>query len=232
MIKEAKIISIEIKSEDNIEKILLTCEAEYGHNIQAVLYNPAGDYSIPQPDDFVSILKIPGAGNYIAIGNLNNISDIGEGEKYLYSRDSDGNIVASAYFQNDGKLDVKTDSNIIMNINDDTIILEMNDDGTVNIITDDEITIDGGGDVNIKSDSNVVFQEGTDYAVRYNELKTQLDQLKTDLGIFINIYNTHTHSGVQAGGSSTGNPSATGTNTTANFTNCKIDNINVPAVGE
>jgi hypothetical protein len=105
---EAKIISVEIKNEDSINKIFLTVEGIYGHNIQPILYNPAGDFSVPLPDDYVTILELPGTGNYIAIGNLNTVDNIDKGEKYLYSRDENGNEKASIYLDKTGKLSITT----------------------------------------------------------------------------------------------------------------------------
>ena len=102
------------------------------------------------------------------------------------------------------------------------------------IKNDGAMDIEGvGGDVNIFTDNNLVLQQGTDFAMRFNEFKTQIDQMKSDYDNFINItFNTHTHPGVQSGGSSTGTPAPTGSGTSSDFTNVKVDNINVPGVGE
>lgn len=144
---EAKIKSIEIKNEDSINKIYLTCEAKFGHNIQALLYNPAGDYSIPLPDDFVTLIEIPGSGNYIAIGNLNNQSGISKGEKKLYSRNAGGIEKAS----------IKLDS-----------------DGKITIDTDDIIDINAGGNIKIDGTTDIEFNGNTKRFVTYAELNSAI----------------------------------------------------------
>lgn len=170
MIYEAKVMSVEIKSEDGINKIFLTCEAQVGNNIQALLYNPAGDYSIPLPDDFVSILKVPGSGNYIAIGNLNNIASIEKGEKYLYSRNSSGTEKASIFLDKDGKI-------------------------TIN--TDDEIDLNGGGTVKIDATTDIELNGNTKKFVTYTELNTALQAM---VGVANGLFLTAADNGVKSGG--------------------------------
>jgi hypothetical protein len=75
--------------------------------------------------------------------------------------------------------------------------------------------------------------DSTDFAVRYNELKTQLDQLKSD-------HNNHVHTSASVGftlidgesmacSGSVGKPTA---NSTADFTNCKVSKVKLPSVAE
>jgi hypothetical protein len=145
---EAKIISVEIKQENGINKIFLTCEFKFGHNVQAVLYNPSGDFSVPLPDDFVTLIKIDGTGNYIAIGNLNNETGIDKGEKKIYSRDANGGVKSSIYLDKTGKLTIDTDS---------------------------EIDINGGGTVTINGTTNIELNGNTKSFVTYTELNTAIN---------------------------------------------------------
>lgn len=105
-------------------------------------------------------------------------------------------------------------------------------DGSTMFINADDV------DLKINSSENIVFNDGTDFAVRYNELKTQLDQLKQDLNDFINtIYNLHTHpfnynAGPTPSSGITSPSTSTGTPTSVDFSNTKVDKINLPGVGE
>lgn len=94
------------------------------------------------------------------------------------------------------------------------------------------------GKINIRIQQN----DSTDYSVRYNALETAFNQLKDDFDDLVTKYNTlvgffngHTHSGVESGGSSTNavvGAASTDSSSTADISNAKIANINVPAIGE
>lgn len=187
---EAKIISVEIKNEDSINKIFLTCEAEFGHNVQAILYNPAGDYSIPLPDDFVTLVKVPGTGNYIAIGNLNTIDNIDKGEKYLYSRDANGDEITSIYLNKTG--------DIALNANSDKVKIQLKNDGKLIVDTDGEIDINGGGNIKIDATTDIELNGNTKKFVTYTELNTALQ-------VFVGLITAHVHTG------NLGNPTSTPT---------------------
>ena len=88
---------------------------------------------------------------------------------------------------------------------------------------------------------NIIFHDGTDYAVRYNELETAFNQLKQDFDDFVTtVYNTHIHPATTTATVGTGpvgvvtvNPStSTGLSSTADISNAKVDNININGVGE
>lgn len=86
----------------------------------------------------------------------------------------------------------------------------------------------GGSEYDI-IDGDIIFNSGSDNAVRFSELKTGFDQLKQDFNKFVTtIYNVHVHPGVLSGGASTLITTNVGTSTTASIDNAKIDNIKVP----
>jgi len=67
-----------------------------------------------------------------------------------------------------------------------------------------------------------------DFAVRYNELKTAFDQLKSDFDNFVTItYNLHNHPTAPPGAVSP--PSVTGSSSTADMSAAKIAEIKVPS---
>jgi len=53
--------------------------------------------------------------------------------------------------------------------------------------------------IRLNKDSEIILNDGVDFAVSFNELKTQVDQLRTDL-------NAHVHTGITAGGANSGVP--------------------------
>ena len=75
----------------------------------------------------------------------------------------------------------------------------------------------------------LVLNDGTDYAIKYNELKTAFDQLKSDFNNLITAYNAHIHPvpGVLAGTVTV--PSSvtvsTGTPSTADMSSSKVAKV-------
>jgi hypothetical protein len=183
--------------------ILNTVEKRFGYNVKGETYGPSGDDSPGLEDDRVYLGSIDGQGRSVVIGNLVVSQGAEAGEKILYSRDTNGNVKAKIYIKKDGGIEIEG----------------------------------AGADVEIFSDNNLVLQNGTDFAMRFNEFKTQIDQLRTDHDSLATKHNTHIHiTTATVGATATpGTISPTTTTespTTSDFTNVKIDNINVPAVGE
>lgn len=95
--------------------------------------------------------------------------------------------------------------------------------------------------IHLKNDGSAIIGGEGDFAVRYNELETAFNQLKDDFNAHIQAYNTHVHSGViisVSGGSgapavgtpgNSGAPTSTDTESAADITPAKIDNIKLPA---
>jgi len=69
------------------------------------------------------------------------------------------------------------------------------------------------------SKSEITINEGTDYAVKYNALKTALDQLKSDFDAFVTIFNAHTGHGTG------GAPATPASNTTADMSSSKVAEV-------
>jgi len=99
---------------------------------------------------------------------------------------------------------------------------------------DGKLIIDCDSDIEIKSDSKIKMMNGSDFAVRYLELKTQLDQLKSD---FNNHIHTNASSGFSfttpvGGGNVSGSSGSPTVPSSADFSNCKVTDINVPSKTE
>lgn len=71
--------------------------------------------------------------------------------------------------------------------------------------------------VKITGNTHIELNGNTNFAVKYNELKTAFDLLKTELNNFITVFNIHSHTGVTSGGSSSGPSSSPGTPATADI---------------
>jgi len=81
--------------------------------------------------------------------------------------------------------------------------------------------------IKLKTDEEIVINDGTDYAVAFNELKTAFDQLKSDFDNFVNtIFNLHNHPTAPTGPVSV--PSVTGSSSTADIDPAKVDKVRLP----
>ena len=83
------------------------------------------------------------------------------------------------------------------------------------------------------ADGKIVVNDGVDFAVRFTELKTGFDQLKTDLNNLITLYNAHIHitTATIGAGPAPGVIAVTasaGTSSTAAIDDSKIEEINLP----
>jgi len=83
---------------------------------------------------------------------------------------------------------------------------------------------DGNELVYLYLNENGIIELGgnTDFAVKYNELKTAFDQLKSDFNNLVTVYNSHIHTAPSGPTSTT--PS-TGTSSAADMTSSKVDNV-------
>lgn len=67
----------------------------------------------------------------------------------------------------------------------------------------------------LKRDGKIILNEGSDFAVAFNALRTEFNELK-------NKFNSHVHTGVSSGGSSTG---PTPQQSIANIDNAKVEKV-------
>jgi hypothetical protein len=79
----------------------------------------------------------------------------------------------------------------------------------------------------LKKDGTLILNDGTDYAVKYNELKSKIDDLKEQLNSFITTkYNLHNHPTAPVGAVSP--PSIVGVEVTTDFASIKSDKVQLP----
>lgn len=73
-------------------------------------------------------------------------------------------------------------------------------------------------------DGKIILNEGTDFAVKFNELKTAFDELKSNYNDFITTkYNLHMHPTAVVGPPSL--PTLTGISSTADMSNAKVEYV-------
>jgi len=88
-----------------IEKLVtITAETVKAFNINTHLYTPAGDDSVPLKDERLLLIKVGGTGKHVCTGVLTMSQGAKPGEKILYSRNKDGEIVSKISMLGDGTI--------------------------------------------------------------------------------------------------------------------------------
>ncbi|KPK95638.1 hypothetical protein AMJ80_04500 [bacterium SM23_31] len=84
--------------------------------------------------------------------------------------------------------------------------------------------------IKLNKNSEIIMNEGTDFAVAYTDLKTAFDKLKTDFNNFISVFNAHTHPYVDTpiGASVTSATATPGTSSTADMSGSKVEKVKLP----
>jgi hypothetical protein len=94
--------------------VKLFFEARKDDNRSALLYNAAGEDSVPLDNERLILAKIDGNGKYIAVGVLTLSQGANPGEKIFFSRDKkpvdEASIVAKISMLNDGSVIIDTDT--------------------------------------------------------------------------------------------------------------------------
>lgn len=80
-------------------------------------FGPAGDDSAPLPGDSAAVIDQSGTGRMSSVGyqDPNSTPKALQGEKRIYARDANGNVVAELWLQGDGSLAIDTDSDVNIN---------------------------------------------------------------------------------------------------------------------
>jgi len=96
--------------------VTLTGETRKDFNINTLLYTPAGDDSIPLPDERLVLVKVDGTGSYVTIGVLTPSQGAKPGEKILFARDNDGKVVSKMSFLGEGTVKLEAESDLVKEI--------------------------------------------------------------------------------------------------------------------
>jgi hypothetical protein len=98
---------------EEIKKFIqIIFEARKDDNRNALLYNSAGEDSVPLNDERIILVKVDGTGKYVAAGVLTPSQGAKPGEKIFFARDPDGAIVSKISMLNDGSINTEADGDI------------------------------------------------------------------------------------------------------------------------
>jgi hypothetical protein len=102
---------------EEIKKFIqLVFEARKDDSRNALLYNSAGEDSVPLDDERIILVKVDGAGKYVAVGVLTPSQGAKPGEKIFFARDLDGSIVSKLSMLHGGEVDFTQTGNFKGNI--------------------------------------------------------------------------------------------------------------------
>lgn len=79
--------------------------------------------------------------------------------------------------------------------------------------------------VNINGSTYIALNGTSNFAVKYTELKTAFDLLRTELNNLITVFNAHIHSGVTSGGGTSGVTTVPGVPATADMSASQNDKV-------
>ena len=110
--------------------IVQTVEMYFGANVTAETFAPSGEDSPPLPDDRIVLVQTDGTNNFVAVGVLSVSQGAKPGEKILYSRNDDGEVMAAIKLLNDGSIQMQTFGDAGINLTDKAgNVIETSSDG-------------------------------------------------------------------------------------------------------
>lgn len=77
----------------------------------------------------------------------------------------------------------------------------------------------------LRNDGIMELNGDDDNMVRFSELETAFDELKSDFNALVTVYNAHVHPGVTSGGASTLITTSSGSSSAADISGAKIDEV-------
>ena len=149
--------------------VKLIFEARKDDNRNALLYNSAGEDSVPLNDERLILVKVDGTGKYLALAVLTQSQGAKPGEKIFFARDQKDNIVLKIKMLNNGdyifdnysettgdatgNYRKKIKGNFIKEIfkSSETLIHE---NRAIGIEGDDDLEVNGNETKNIMQDAN------------------------------------------------------------------------------
>lgn len=120
--------------------IIQTVETRLGLNQTAKTFNASGDDSPPLENDRIVLVKVDGTGHFAAVGVMTVSQGAKAGEKILFSRDPDGEIMAKISMLNDGTIGIDSPADLSVAIEGDAVI---GADGEMILSADKVLKIDG-----------------------------------------------------------------------------------------
>ena len=150
-----------------------------GANITCEHFSSPGDDSHPLPDDTVILVRVPRSGGHAAVGYIDTVNEgVAEpGEKRVYGRNSDGEIVNEVHLKADGSISIGE------SVNGENYI---------------EITPDGDISIVVGAANKFVNLHGVspgDFVARASLVDNELALIKIDLDNVKTGHDNHLHPG-------------------------------------
>ena len=120
--------------------VTITGETRKDFNVNTLLYTPAGDDSIPLPDERLVLVKVDGTGKYVTVGVLTASQGAKPGEKILFARDNAGKVVSKLTFLGDGRVRLEAESDFVKSIKGD---IDVNTEQKLKVTVKGDITFEG-----------------------------------------------------------------------------------------
>ena len=168
----AKLLSFVHSIRRNINVNDATIDPGGGANVTCESFANSGDDSHPLEDDYVAVIEDSGTGREAAVGYFDPLNEhkTAEGEKRIYSRESEGRTIAETHLKNDGTIqssghavdgnDVVLKSTITQNpdgsveIENDNGSMELKPDGAIVLTTPVALfTVFANGDIRGSNDN-------------------------------------------------------------------------------
>jgi hypothetical protein len=130
---------LKCETDDDSKTNELTVETRSEYNQLANLFSASGEDSPPLKDDRIILVKVDGTGKYAAVGVLSISQGAKPGERIIYARDADANIVSKISMLNDGSIALACDDNLSIKTKKDFSI-----ESSKHEITASEAKITGG----------------------------------------------------------------------------------------
>ena len=172
MISIAKIIGIDIVN--GFDKIKATVMGRSDHRRAIKTTLPGIDSKPIKKGQRAIFATTQNMQEPVCLGVINNANQAGEGETFVYSVDSEGDVQSR---------------------------------------------------IKLLSDGDVIINDGTDYAVKFSEIKAGFDELKDKVNSLINKYNIHKHA---VSGAATLVPDTLEDTTTASVDDAKVESVKLP----
>lgn len=148
----AKVLKIE-NGDD--EEVIQTVEAHYGENKYTDQYSSSGDDAPPLVEDRVVLVGVEGTGNAVSCGVLTKSQGAKPGEKLIYSRNEDGELVAKIHLKNDGSVEFYGEKDAELEVKGD---VRVKIEGDANVEASGKVILKGG---NVEVNGNVKVTGGT-----------------------------------------------------------------------
>jgi len=189
--KIAKIISFARAVRNGAQVSDATVNPGGNSNLRTEHFADSGDDSYPLPIDYSIVVGVvqTGAAAGVSVGyaDVKNEKKAQPGEKRIYARDANGDVVVELWLQNDGTAILSNDNGSVTLGPNGSVLAQNIAGGFMHLKDDGDLDLNG---VLIDTDGNLTSPE-----------TITGDEVKTAAGIDLD---EHTHGGVETGSGNTG----------------------------